>query len=130
MLPGVSRSFALSLRILPRPLRTPLGITYLVARAADTLADTPAVPATDREGGLLALRAAIGGDEADGLVSLAARVAADHPAAERALLARLPEVLANRFGAWYSHGADKSVSGRIVVEGKAGRQRSRAGGMR
>ena len=43
---------------------------------------------------------------------------------------RLPEVLANRFGAWYSHGADKSVSGRVVVEGKAGRQRSRAGGMR
>lgn len=42
----------------------------------------------------------------------------------------LPEVLANRFGAWYSHGADKSVSGRIVVEGKAGRQRSRAGALR
>jgi saccharopine dehydrogenase-like NADP-dependent oxidoreductase len=39
----------------------------------------------------------------------------------------LPEVLANRFGAWYSHGTDKSVSARIVVEGKAGRQRSRAG---
>jgi saccharopine dehydrogenase-like NADP-dependent oxidoreductase len=29
-----------------------------------------------------------------------------------------------------AEGADKSVSGRIVVEGKAGRQRSRAGGMR
>jgi len=43
---------------------------------------------------------------------------------------RLPEVLANRFGAWYSHGNDKSVSGRIVVEGKAGRQRSRAGAIR
>jgi len=42
---------------------------------------------------------------------------------------RLPEVLANRFGAWYS-GTDKSVSGRIVVEGKAGRQRSRAGALR
>jgi saccharopine dehydrogenase-like NADP-dependent oxidoreductase len=42
----------------------------------------------------------------------------------------LPEVLANRFGAWYSHGTDKSVSGRIVVEGKAGRQRSRAGAFR
>jgi saccharopine dehydrogenase-like NADP-dependent oxidoreductase len=41
----------------------------------------------------------------------------------------LPEVLANRFGAWYS-GTDKSVSGRIVVEGKAGRQRSRAGALR
>jgi saccharopine dehydrogenase-like NADP-dependent oxidoreductase len=43
---------------------------------------------------------------------------------------RLPEVLANRFGAWYSHGTDKTVSGRIVVEGKAGRQRSRAGALR
>ncbi len=43
---------------------------------------------------------------------------------------RLPEVLANRFGAWYSHGNDKSVSGRIVVEGKTGRQRSRAGAIR
>jgi saccharopine dehydrogenase-like NADP-dependent oxidoreductase len=43
---------------------------------------------------------------------------------------RLPDVLANRFGAWYSHGADKSVSGRMVVEGKAGRQRSRAGAVR
>ena len=43
---------------------------------------------------------------------------------------RLPEVLANRFGAWYSHGTDKSVSGRIVVEGTAGRQRSRAGAVR
>jgi saccharopine dehydrogenase-like NADP-dependent oxidoreductase len=42
----------------------------------------------------------------------------------------LAEVLANRFGAWYSHGTDKSVSGRIVVEGKAGRQRSRAGALR
>jgi len=41
----------------------------------------------------------------------------------------LPEVLANRFGAWYS-GTDKSVSSRIVVEGKAGRQRSRAGAAR
>ena len=43
---------------------------------------------------------------------------------------RLPAVLANRFGAWYSHGTDKSISGRIVVEGKAGRQRSRAGVLR
>lgn len=94
MLPGVSRSFALSLRVLPRPLRTPFGVTYLVARAADTIADTPAVPSADREGGLRALRAVLSGGAAGGLVSLAARVAPDHPAAERALLARLPDVLA------------------------------------
>lgn len=43
---------------------------------------------------------------------------------------RLPEVLANRFGAWYSLGNDKAISGRSVVEGKTGRQRSRAGAVR
>jgi saccharopine dehydrogenase-like NADP-dependent oxidoreductase len=40
---------------------------------------------------------------------------------------RLPEVLANRFGAWYGSGGDKTVSARMVVEGTAGRQRSLAG---
>jgi saccharopine dehydrogenase-like NADP-dependent oxidoreductase len=40
---------------------------------------------------------------------------------------RLPEVLANRFGAWYGAGSDKTVSARMVVEGTAGRQRSLAG---
>jgi saccharopine dehydrogenase-like NADP-dependent oxidoreductase len=40
---------------------------------------------------------------------------------------RLPEILANRFGRWYAFGGDKSVSGRVVVEGKAGHQRSVAG---
>jgi saccharopine dehydrogenase-like NADP-dependent oxidoreductase len=39
----------------------------------------------------------------------------------------LPEVLANRFGAWYGAGSDKTVSARMVVEGTAGRQRSLAG---
>jgi saccharopine dehydrogenase-like NADP-dependent oxidoreductase len=43
---------------------------------------------------------------------------------------RLPDVLANRFGAWYRDGADKAVSARVMVEGKAGKQRSRAGAMR
>ena len=43
---------------------------------------------------------------------------------------RLPEVLANRFGAWYREGADKAVSARVMVEGKAGKQRSRAGAIR
>jgi saccharopine dehydrogenase-like NADP-dependent oxidoreductase len=43
---------------------------------------------------------------------------------------RLADVLGNRFGAWYGYGSDKSVSARVVVEGKAGRQRSRAGAAR
>jgi saccharopine dehydrogenase-like NADP-dependent oxidoreductase len=40
---------------------------------------------------------------------------------------RLPEILANRFGAWYAQGGDKAVSARLVVEGTAGRQKSLAG---
>ncbi|MGA1497732.1 MAG: saccharopine dehydrogenase family protein [Steroidobacteraceae bacterium] len=35
----------------------------------------------------------------------------------------LPEVLANRFGRWYALGGDKTVSARVVVEGKAGQQK-------
>ena len=38
VLKRVSRSFYLSLRILPRSLRTPIGLAYLFARAADTIA--------------------------------------------------------------------------------------------
>ncbi len=43
---------------------------------------------------------------------------------------RLPEVLANRFGAWYATERTSRFPARIVVEGKAGRQRSRAGALR
>ncbi len=39
ILSKVSRSFYLSLRVLPRPLRLPIGLAYLLARASDTIAD-------------------------------------------------------------------------------------------
>jgi len=45
ILRSVSRSFYLSLRVLPRSLRDPLSLAYLLARATDTIADTPAPPA-------------------------------------------------------------------------------------
>ena len=41
VLRSVSRSFYLSLRVLPKPLRDPLSLAYLLARATDTIADTP-----------------------------------------------------------------------------------------
>jgi farnesyl-diphosphate farnesyltransferase len=43
LLKRVSRSFYLTLRVLPVKLRTPIGLAYLLARAADTLADTALV---------------------------------------------------------------------------------------
>ena len=40
VLKGTSRAFYLTLRVLPGNLRKPLGIAYLLARTADTIADT------------------------------------------------------------------------------------------
>lgn len=40
LLKGVSRSFYLTLRVLPSSLRLPVGLAYLLGRAADTIADT------------------------------------------------------------------------------------------
>lgn len=44
LLPSVSRSFYLSLRFLPAPVREPLGLAYLLARTSDTIADTSLAP--------------------------------------------------------------------------------------
>jgi len=40
VLKGVSRSFYLSLRLLPLPMRRAAGIAYLLARTSDTIADS------------------------------------------------------------------------------------------
>src|SRR3954466_2928350 len=40
LLASVSRSFYLTIRILPAALRAPIGLAYLLARASDTIADT------------------------------------------------------------------------------------------
>jgi saccharopine dehydrogenase-like NADP-dependent oxidoreductase len=67
---------------------------------------------------------------AAGVTAVADTVLSD-PAAYRGFVPqerfRLPHILANRFGRWYACGGDKSVSGRVVAEGKAGRQRRPAG---
>jgi farnesyl-diphosphate farnesyltransferase len=48
LLKGVSRSFYLSLRLLPRPMRGAASLGYLLARTSDTLADTAAAPVETR----------------------------------------------------------------------------------
>ena len=48
ILKPVSRSFYLTIQFLPQPLREPVGLAYLLARATDTIADTAIVPAADR----------------------------------------------------------------------------------
>jgi farnesyl-diphosphate farnesyltransferase len=44
----VSRSFYLTLRVLPAEIRPQISLAYLLARASDTIADTKAVPKRER----------------------------------------------------------------------------------
>jgi farnesyl-diphosphate farnesyltransferase len=94
LLRQVSRSFYLSLAVLPGPLREPIGLAYLLARAADTITDTTLVARKDRLAHLETVRCACAGEPAD--VTGVARACAPHQshAAERQLLERLPEALA------------------------------------
>lgn len=48
ILKGVSRSFYLSLRLLPAPVRCPVSLAYLLARTSDTIADTEGLPVIER----------------------------------------------------------------------------------
>jgi farnesyl-diphosphate farnesyltransferase len=48
VLKSVSRSFYLTIQFLPRPLREPVSLAYLLARATDTIADTATIPAASR----------------------------------------------------------------------------------
>jgi farnesyl-diphosphate farnesyltransferase len=48
ILKGVSRSFYLTLRLLPAAMREAASLGYLLARTSDTVADTAGVPAVER----------------------------------------------------------------------------------
>ncbi|AQH04711.1 farnesyl-diphosphate farnesyltransferase (plasmid) [Burkholderia sp. KK1] len=96
LLKSVSRSFYLTLRILPAAMRDPIGLAYLLARAADTIADTSLISPQRRLGWLLSLRRQVNGAPDDGaLASIAGEVAGQQTQPdERALLERLAEALA------------------------------------
>jgi len=61
LLRDVSRSFYLTLRVLPRCVRPQIGVAYLLARATDTIADTTVVPVDQRVDALQQLRGFIAG---------------------------------------------------------------------
>ena len=95
LLRSVSRSFYLSLRILPRALRDPLSLAYLLARATDTIADTPEPPAELRVEALNNLARAIQGaaprERAAQVSDSFATLQRDE--AERMLIQQLPGLL-------------------------------------
>ena len=67
LLRETSRSFHLTLRILPAPVRSQIGLAYLLARATDTIADTDLVPVPQRLEALGTLKARILGTRAEPL---------------------------------------------------------------
>ena len=56
LLKAVSRSFYLTLSVLPKRIRSQIGLAYLLARTTDTIADTEIVPIEQRLEMLQALR--------------------------------------------------------------------------
>ena len=56
LLKATSRSFYLTLRVLPRAIRPQIGLAYLLARTADTIADTEILPVAQRLEALKTLR--------------------------------------------------------------------------
>lgn len=86
-----SRSFHLTIRLLPRAVRGEVALAYMLARATDTLADTSSASPDRRLGILRAARASLDHAEIEGYR------AEDwekhqHDPAERRLLALLPEL--------------------------------------
>jgi farnesyl-diphosphate farnesyltransferase len=102
ILSKVSRSFYLSLAILPRSMRAQLSAAYLVARAADTIADTELVRPARRIELLGGMRSALAdaqripgyvAEVADQLAGELPYTRDEKTAAERLLLTRLGDCL-------------------------------------
>lgn len=83
----VSRSFDLSLRLLPGSVRPTLSLAYLLARASDSIADVARVPVSERLRVLRALPGAWPGEE---FVRAAEK---GLPEADRELLLAMPGLL-------------------------------------
>lgn len=96
LLKSVSRSFYVTLRLLPGVLRGPVSLAYLLARATDSIADADAAPAAARLELLGAVGELIagGGDPAGVTERLSGEIipALDH-GGERELLEALPACL-------------------------------------
>ncbi|HAK94213.1 MAG TPA: farnesyl-diphosphate farnesyltransferase [Planctomycetes bacterium] len=94
-LKATSRSFYLSVRVLPRAMRRPVGLAYLLARAADTLADSWGGSHAERRALLDAFCAQLADAAAGRPASPALPPAPAHvPDAERALIDDLPAAFA------------------------------------
>jgi farnesyl-diphosphate farnesyltransferase len=92
LLKEVSRSFYLTLRVLPGAIRPQIGLAYLLARATDTVADTKLVPVQARLDALQQLRVRILG-ESSARLDFGTLAGNQGTPAERVLLERIEAAL-------------------------------------
>ncbi|MCH7225251.1 phytoene/squalene synthase family protein [Haloferula sp. A504] len=89
LLREVSRSFYLSIRVLPRPMRGAVALAYLLARASDTLADTPGVAPALKRSLLEGFAGELGGGDQAWRDDLGEFRERQEHAGERALIGRM-----------------------------------------
>ena len=89
---GVSRSFYLTLRVLPSAIRPQVGLAYLLARTSDTIADTELVPLDKRIAALQSFRERIL-DPKGGSLDFGEMARQQASQAERVLLEKWEETL-------------------------------------
>ncbi|MBI4028014.1 MAG: squalene/phytoene synthase family protein [Verrucomicrobia bacterium] len=99
LLRDVSRSFYLTLRALPSAIRPQIGLAYLLARAADTIADTELLRRVERLERLLQFRNCLNREAPTSTETMVGTLPGSEgmdaagTQAERRLLRRLPECL-------------------------------------
>lgn len=92
LLRATSRSFYLTLRVLPHAIRSQIGLAYLLARTADTIADTEIVPLDQRLAALQNLRERVLGQKS-GPLNFADLAGKQGTAGEKLLLERIADSL-------------------------------------
>jgi farnesyl-diphosphate farnesyltransferase len=92
LLRDVSRSFYLTLRVLPRSVRPQIGLAYLLARTTDTIADTGIVSVERRLASLQSLRERILG-LSEARLDFGALACEQASPSERVLLEKIDETL-------------------------------------
>src|SRR5436190_16221134 len=120
ILRAVSRSFYLSIRFLPAPLREPVALAYLLARTTDTVADTPRISGTLRVETLQTLSKAIQGKASRSIVDdlVASFAPLQQDAAERTLIESLPDCLEGLEHLDMSDGADVRAVLEKITQGQ------------
>ncbi len=99
LLRSVSRTFYMSVRILPPALRETMGVAYLLARTSDTIADCEGAPVATRLRRLAEFGAMVqSGGNPQGIANIQRDIQPRHEG-ECALMAALPRVF-ERFGAF------------------------------